>query len=59
MKTREELEKLTTPRLLSYLKSKREQWVSKFTDDVYTDITNEHLNMVREILSTREHIEKK
>lgn len=59
LKPREYLEKLTTERLLNYYKARRKQCYRNYTceNDFDREIA-EYLKMVREILNTREHVEK-
>lgn len=69
--TSEQLEKLPTPRLLNYYKSKRglrylfmcdcwgEKQFSSLEDEEYSKLAIEYVDNIKAILDTREHLERK
>lgn len=54
MLTKEQLEKLTTPRLLAYLHS----WLTAWESDKEETEWKEHHKLIKSVLARREHIEK-
>lgn len=52
------LEKLTTPRLLAYYRSKRNYIRRAILNEVEEREWNDHLKFVKSMLDKREHVEK-
>ena len=65
--SKEDMKKLTTPRLLAYKKTliTHNEWTGRNTDGKYEQFYNgsdewqKAYDQVREVLNTREHVEKK